>query len=91
MILVDPITVGVRWFEEDDATFLDPYQWCSTGVKIDEGVIELTLCDKPFTFKIWRDIRKGLKEAGWKKIIFKRYQKGKCKTHAVYLGTQNDS
>ena len=87
MISIDPIVVGIRWFEEDDATFLDPYQWCCTGVKVAEGVIELTLCDKPFTYKIWRDIRKGLKAAGWKKIIFKRYRNGKVETHTVELGT----
>jgi hypothetical protein len=101
MIHVQPLcehVIQIRAFK-DGSEFGDPYVWSGTGVRVDEGVIEIVGCldaptpsiwrelrglDAP-TPSIWRELRVELRAAGWDKVIYKRYVGGKAKTHTVDL------
>jgi len=84
MIHIEPIVIALRWFPPGDELH-DPYPWSGQGVRIAEGVIEIQLCQKAPTPTIWRELHKTLKEAGWKKVVFKRYVNGERKEHTVDL------
>ena len=84
MIHIEPIVVQIRAFD-DGKQYGDPYTWTGTGVRVDDGVIEIVGCLTAPTPSIWKQLHRTLKAAGWKQVIFRRHTEDGIKTHTVII------
>lgn len=67
----------VRFWNDSDAGYGDPYDWVATLRWVNPEVAEVVGITKPPTPDTWRAVKEAAAKAGVKKLIFYRIKNGK--------------
>ncbi len=76
---LQPVSGILRIWNDPDAKYGDPYDWCCTVKWLTETKVELLGVDKPVTPAMWRAIQDALAERGIEEFLAVRKTVGKTR------------